>query len=249
MAYPLYVEELLAKWSRNEITDSELAVNSGIEDAAELEALKQQHLNAVKAIKYFALRQAVAQVHAEYTTPAKASTPAKVIRLHPGKWARIGIAAALLIGLFAIQQMVWVSNSSMYNQMFQPYQLTVERDIEAQPGNNMVEAFRQGDYKSVIQQYEKEAVNGAREQFFTGYAYLQMQQPQKAADLFKMVLANKSQQGLYQDEAGFYLALALLKSGDKNGAADILEDISKQPEHSYHEAVSSWDINRIRWSY
>jgi len=41
----------------------------------------------------------------------------------------------------------------------------------------------------------------------------------------------------------------LLKTGDKNGAADILEDISKQPEHSYYEAVNSWNINRIRWSY
>jgi tetratricopeptide (TPR) repeat protein len=249
MAYPLYIEELLAKWSRNEISDSELAVNSGIEDPAELEALKQEHLNAVKAIRYFALRQAVANVHSQYTAPAKAGAPAKVMRLVPRQWIRIGVAAALLVGLFAIQQMVWVSNSSMYNQMFQPYQLTIERNSDIKATGLLINAFRQGRYNEVLQHYRLLQVKSAREHFFAGYASLQLDKTMEATQLFDLILSGTNPGGLYSDEAEYYLGLAQLKAGNKKKAAELFEKILQQPEHSYYDAVSQWDVNRIRWSY
>ena len=69
---------------------------------------------------------------------------------------------------------------------------------------------------------------------------------------FREVLEKNAQSSVkyFQEDAEYYLAIALIKSGEYAQAREMLETISGNANHKYHEMVNSyylWKLKMMEW--
>lgn len=257
MNKPVIMDDLLDLFDSNEISFEQLKGRMGNVPADELNEQIHIHLAAKRAIRKYGIIQQVASVHREYVRPIAQDEPVKSIapvkNINSGKavkWMmRIAASVTLLIGLYVAQYFVFYTPEKMYDNSFREYNLNTERGGEAESANEMVSAFREGNYKQVIGLYGNDLYNGNREKFLAGYAYLQENNFSAAENLFSQIIANNQKQGsaFYQDEAEYYLAMARLKLGNTEGALELMKKIHSSKEHTFHESVTDWMIFRTKW--
>ncbi|HYC27171.1 MAG TPA: tetratricopeptide repeat protein, partial [Chitinophagaceae bacterium] len=85
-----------------------------------------------------------------------------------------------------------------------------------------------------------------------GAAYLELNQPAKAAGMFSQLLENnqRTQSNYFQDEAEYYLAVSYIGNNDASKAIPILRKIRADKGHLYHdkaEKVSMLDLQILSW--
>lgn len=257
MNKPAKMDDLFDLFDSKEISYEQLLNQFGNVNAEELNEQLQLHLAAKRAIRKYGIMQQVAGVHKNYATTSSQKTagnkiaPVKnMVPPNAVKWMmRIAASVTLLIGLYVAQYVAFYSPDKMYNNTFREYYMNTERSAPVATENDMVAAFRKGEYNQVIGMYGKVAQQGNREKFLAGYAYLQVNNYGAAEALFNEIMTTNQSKGstYFQDEAEYYLAMARLKQGNTSGALELMEKIHASKEHTFHESVTNWMIFRMKW--
>lgn len=228
--------------SQRQLIESELS-----NDAALQQQLERLQL-AKQAFTQFARRQQVSSIHDEMMKDLprkqeKTVAPVRYLR------AAMRIAALLLVLILiaGIVQYSLLDSSSLYRSHYDAYTLGTSRDNSNIPA--LEQAYRQNNMQQVIALYESNGAQQPADHFLAGHAYLATDNPQKAITAFEAQLqANASRAAKpYQDDAGYYLALAWLKSGRADKALPLFQQIHDQKAHTYNREVSGWYLTQLRW--
>lgn len=166
-----------------------------------------------------------------------------------GRHFRLVISAAaavvLLLSAFFLYRYVNPQTEDMFAAHYVPYKLSSFRGIN-EPAQE--KAYRAGAWPEVIRILETDSAATIRMQFLAGAAAMELKDYRKAVQQFRTVLTrneNEATRG-FQDEAEFYLALALQALGDYSGALALLEKIRQDENHLYHDRADvSW-IRQVR---
>jgi hypothetical protein len=246
--------DLLDLWVTKKISLQEIAVQSG-KSISEIQEETEQHFIAVKAIEYASIRDQVAAVHTRYTSPTLVQpiqpVKPKVISISRTKWiTRIAAGVALFIGLYFVQDSIFMNPEKLYQNNFQEYYINTERSSEVAVSSTMVESFRKSNFKDVLSNYNKLSNPSNKEHFLAGFASLKIYNFQDANKFFNFIISrnNDNKNGnLYQDEAEYYLALTYLKTGNTAEAYQLMKKIYNDPNHTFNESISKWTLMRMRW--
>jgi tetratricopeptide (TPR) repeat protein len=230
---------------------NEILNNNGINDSNEAINI---HQIAVTAVTQYNLMKQVQQVHAQFAgkvlQTAKDKQEPKVIRMQARAFVmRIAAGLLLLLTGYTTVQYFNSTGSAFYKSMHNTYHASENRSIITEPSSELVEAYKKGNYASVINAFTQLRNPGNREMFFAGNSYLETNNALKAITLFEKVLDRNKTTGelLYQDEAEYYLAMAHLKNNDTDKALPLLYKIADETGHTYHHKIDKFVLFKMKW--
>lgn len=234
-----------------------LLTGANVPEAGALIAL---HKAAAVAIQRNEVIRQVKKVHETFLagqlSPATAPLPAdtgkvKIRKISFLRWTAAAAAAIIvLISSWYIYQMNAASSSKLYSEMYQAYNVNTNRnEFDQVATHDMVQQYRDKNYKTVISIFQSLPVSTNREKFLTAMAFQETGDYNKAADLLELIIRENQLSGsrLYNDEAEFYAGLNYLKMKKNNLAFTIFQKIYKTPGHTFHERVSKWTMTRLKW--
>lgn len=234
--------------SRNKLSD--IMQLNGV---TETETLIQEHEQAIQLIRQYNLLQQVQNVHMQFakkTSAQEEPSAAKVITMSPRSFAlRIAAGFLLILTGYTLFQYSNSSSGKLYESMHNTYAVTETRSALSEPKSEIVDAYKKGDYKTVITLFDRFTNPGNRELFFAGNAHLEAGDLNKSIELFERILQQNKATGelLYQDEAEYYLAMAHLKNKDTEKALPLLEAIADEPAHTYHNKIDRFTLFKVKW--
>lgn len=261
MSNEIYIDKVLDEYVRGHLSIEETMnqlKQESVTDAGEVIAMHQQ---AVAALQRNAILAQVKRVHAQFVPVQESLAPAttglqerkagKTARMQSVKWV-LRIAAMLIImaGGWLAYEYNAASSSKLYAEMYQPYKLNTDRNLvtEIVP-HNMLQEYKERDYKAVIRTFQSLAVTSNREKFLAASAYHETGNFSEAIELLNLVLAyNRTHSPrLYNDEAEFYIGLSYLKMNNNKAALPWFQKIYDDPAHTFHERVTKWALTRLKW--
>ena len=190
---------------------NEILNNNGIGDSTDT---INTHQMAVTAVNQYNLMKQVQEVHAQFADKllqtAKVKAEPKAIRM-PARTFVMRIAAGILLLLtgYTTVQYFNSTGTAFYESLHNTYHAAENRSIITEPGSELVEAYKKGNYASVIKAFAQLRNPGNRELFFAGNSYLESNNAPLAIALFEQVINRNKVTGelLYQDEAEYYFCL------------------------------------------
>lgn len=256
----LHIEQLIEDYLQGICTHEEVKIRLqqyGVIDSSEAIAM---HKAAAVALQRNAVVTQVKEIHDQFVAgdkrlyPGKnniTKQPAKTIRINPAKWL-LRVAAILILGAGAwfIYQYNKADSSNLYAEIYQPYHVNTDR---AGIGNiilhNMIQHYKDRDYKAVISTFKSLPASNNREKFLAASALHETGQYPESIALLQDILRFNQQQGsrLYNDEAEFFTGLGYLKMKNGDSALPWFQKIYNDPAHTYHERISIWTITRLKW--
>jgi tetratricopeptide (TPR) repeat protein len=251
MSSYLKTNDLLDTWVKGELTIENLAQELGLSPN---ETARQStiHRAALQSIAYAAVQKQVASVHQSFLAETSPRKEKAIVRSLPAyKWAmRIAASGVVMAGLFLGRQLFFSDGNDLYQSFFQNYTTITERSEANYEHSMLIDAFRNKDFEKVIAVFTGSNDVSTRDKFLAGYAFLQMEKPAEAITLFNEIQQWNQQNHtlIYQDEAEYYQAIAYLQAGNGDKAYELLHAISQNPEHTYFDAVSKWDLLRLKFS-
>ncbi len=218
------------------------------------------HMAATKALLHYNVLKQVQSVHNNFVTSANSISTAKVhdiskkpiYKMTPVKWGlRIAASVTLILSTFFIYQYSTNSSAKLYSEIYQPYNVNTDRGMGEIITHNMVNEYKNKDYKAVIKTFESLPVSNSREKFLAAYSYHEIGSYKQSLITFQQLLEANKKSGslLYNDEAEFYIGLVYLKLKDPKSAALSFEKIQQNPNHTFYERVSKKVITRLKWLY
>lgn len=253
----LYIEQLLDDYllQKKPLTDTAfLLQQQGIGDAvAEIEL----HQAAAISLQRYSIFKQVQSVHRHFLPTQSgihANTPvtkASVVNMNPVKWfLRIAVAIILVLGIWFAYLYNSTTSTTLYAEIYQPYNVNTDRaNIEEIIPHNMVQEFKEKNYKVVIKTYEGLGTTNNREKFLAAVSYQEIGQNAEAINLLNQILEfNRQQQSrLYNDEAEFYLALNYLKTKNIKQAIPLFTKLYNDPGHTFHERIKKSTLKKMEW--
>jgi tetratricopeptide (TPR) repeat protein len=154
----------------------------------------------------------------------------------------------VLTGWFTFQ-LASTSGESLYAEMYQPFTIDTERGQAEATSGAMVDLFRAADYVGVIRLYTQMQDTDNRARFLAAYAFQATGAFEESMEPLRAIIDQNRQSGamLYQDEAEYYLGLALLRTKAYDQAEKIFSAIAQDKDHTYHDRIEPWMLTRLRW--
>jgi tetratricopeptide (TPR) repeat protein len=158
-------------------------------------------------------------------------------------WFRMAASLLLLISVSAVVRMMIATPDlqTLVNQeLSQPYPLSqlVRGDGDESAKEKAFQLYAQADFANASIYFEQAATDekdNATISFYNGLSYLYAGKFEKAIALFASDVMKASR---YSQQATWYWALALLKSGNKDAATEKIKAISKDKQNfKYAEAL------------
>ena len=264
----------MEQWERveaylsGELTEDERTVfEQRIRQDPELMQVVEQAKIGRLAVRQYGLRNDLKAIHAQMMAQrqptgtslssdtrktAKSRSQPQVLPLW--KYAgRIAAGVVLMVLSFSTFRFVTLSSENL-SEGRALYAVETNRGAEEDGMKaEMRAAYAQGDYHRCVDLYESRqpAFNPAANEtnLIAGNAYLFLNQPEKAESCFRKVLsANKRLlEKPFQEDAEYYLALCLLRSGRVAEAEVLFAGLRQNPGHAYHSQVSWWFYQQLRW--
>lgn len=231
----------------------------------------QKLLDSVKmtrrTIRTQAIRAEVRRVHQNFIPDYRQQTRndqeddeqgAQVIPLHghpvsagrPFGWI-VRIAATVLLAVvgYSGYQFATVDRQAVYDANFVGYQLPTTRGVDA--SRSVLDSlYRMGDYAAVVQKLTAIPAQQRqpRQHFLTAMSHLQLRQYEAALSQFQALKAANRQRitPYFEQEAGYYEAMAYLGAGKYDLAHTKLERIHNDPWHMFHANVSRVSLWKIK---
>jgi len=246
-----YSYEMLEKYLDNELPAADrAAIEGSLASNEELNNELTAMIASAEAVRYYGISAEVAAIQQEFlaTNDFKIHKPATIRSiLRPAM--RVAASIILIIAAFGVYKYSTVNSQTVAAAYYTPYELNrVRAEANADALEN---AYNNKDWNAVIN-LAAHAAQGSREMFLAGAAYLELNQPAKAAGQFSSLLAynQQIQSNYFQDEAEYYLAISYLRNNDAAKAIPILRKIKGDEGHLYHEKVSkmpSLDLQILSW--
>lgn len=217
-------------------------------DAHLADAVDRLRINR-SVFRNYGLRDAVKSIHAQ------AMAERRVVPLwkYAGRIAA-GIAVVLVgtVGFrlaTATGEGLVEATSHLY-----PAETTRGGEGENRVSQQIQQAYQRRDYRACTAVYENNprgAHHQTQDDLLAGNAYLAQNLPARAEACFRRILAANAGQpaedGQFEEEAEYYLALALLEQNKVTEAKRILTHVRQQPDHRYHREVGWWFYQQLRW--
>ncbi len=226
-----------------EVTDTEAAVTLHNTAAAVIQ--RHETLRQVQQVADMWKEKHIAQQpmqEAQKTLPP-------VVGMRPLKiLLRVAAVVMLTLGGFLFYQLSTTSNEKLYSELYQPYNVAVERSNEKDV-NKMVSHYKAKEYALVVKEYELLTVSGNREDFFAGMAYHETGDYNKAVAAFEKIIKENQVSGsrLYNDDTQYYLSLSFIKLKRYNEAYKLLNTIKNEATHTYNEEVDYWLLMKLKY--
>lgn len=205
---------------------------------------------AVEAVQHAALHQKVAAIRAEMQPAAVVPMQQPAVRRMARRVMLVAAALIVLAGVLTVYKFATVSTDRFYNEYYSAYTLSTTRGGEETSAID--EAYRNGNWNEVVNQYNALTVNTNKDHFLAGMAAMELKQFPQAAERFNTVLNNNATTGdnYFQDEAEYYLALAYIANNQAQEADSLLKAISASNNHLYQQRAKNmlgldWKI--IQW--
>lgn len=204
-----------------------------------------------QAIRYQGLSDRVGSIHremmAELKDAAEPQQTAPVVRLFR-PLMRIAAILLLLIGITAVYQYAQMSADNIFGGNYSPYIPGETRGVKQ---DKLQEYLKSGDAAGLIESFKQIQQPTAGDYFYAGNAYLQLGDARQAISQFQQVVRmnNSNKPTTFEDDTDYYLAMAYLKNDQPADAAALLEKIHQNPEHLYHDKVSSWLVWKTKHAH
>lgn len=190
--------------------------------------LRREMISGLEAFGRKDLKEELKNIHEEVIGQNK--QPAKRRSLFP----YIAAAASVLVLFVALS---WFMNRNtvqspqqLYASYFEPYDISgMPREGNEELIIRMKQLYANGKYREALPlleaEREKPSARYSELSLAIGIAYLEEDQPEKAAQNFDLIIINED--FTFEDEWRWYSALALLKLGNIERAKDLLEPLVK----------------------
>ncbi|MBX2845960.1 MAG: hypothetical protein KTR13_07060 [Saprospiraceae bacterium] len=217
--------ELIERFMANTLSEEERAIFADREQDESFKALLDEAI--VKAAGRSALKQQLKQISADYEAPAVTT---KRRSIGPLKGLLVAASVAIL-GLLAVQFFLpkSLSSDSAFQTYYKPYpDITTQRgSVDSTLARTAMERYSKADYVGSIQAFEEVAsLNklSPLDSFYYGQALLANQQTNEALPFFDTTTKH-----LLREEATWYFMLTLLKTGQKEEAISLAQQIADDP--------------------
>lgn len=252
-----YVDEFMDQVIMNKTNEDMLAAIMRSEDRDKWIRELILHQSAAALVQRSAVVKQVKQVHEQYFKDRIGNRVAKDNDQYRGLSGKrlfrmLGAIAAIFIITCTVIVGYWfktISAEKLYAEHYHPYRLNVERGSGREASSDVIRQYEKNNIRETVSAYERSSITTDREKMAAGNAYLQLQQPDAAANVFRELLKNNQISGnrLYQDEAEYYLALACLKQKNFEEANQLFNKIYDDREHTFNSEVSKWFLIRLKW--
>lgn len=149
----------------------------------------------------------------------------------------------LLLLLVAGYRFYRLSPQFLYEQAFVDFRLSKEGDYLL--GATQIEkAFREGDYKTVVQESKKKQPFTDLDYLLIGLTHLHRKDYSAAIEPLRLV--NLWSQSDYKQEGEYYLALAYLRNKDYDKSLELMQRIRANVHHPYHEQITGQLVRNVR---
>ncbi len=161
----------------------------------------------------------------------------KVIRLSK-KWL-VAASIILLIGLgfFFIKSSFYPSSEKLYAQNFKPYRNIIQPIVRGESANTIEYlaflAYENNNYHKAINLFNSiDSQDATYVSFYKAMCYLSLDKPSEAINLLLPITMLSNLEGnnkKLSEKADWYLALAYLKTDEKNRAISLFSTIANHP--------------------
>ncbi len=245
----IVLDELAAgRLSEQEATS--MLAGMGIADATDT---IRQHRAAVQLVEQYGTLQSIKRVRLQYEATAGKAAPVastgRVVSIVARRVMQAAAAILLLAGAWGLYSVGSYSTGQMLADMQTGYSLNTSRAGAAQPEDELVAAFRAGNYAATVAAYRQMTTASSREMFLAGYAMMQLKDYKQAAVTFEKLLQQNQQSGepLYSDDGEYYLAQCYLQLQQPAKAFPIMQRIYNNEQHTYHEKISTRQLIKVWW--
>jgi hypothetical protein len=245
-----YRYDLLQQYADNELSADQ---RSGVEDSLQNDPQLRDELTALiasaEAVRYYGISQLVGEIQQEYLATKQLTVKTAKVRSVFGPALRVAASIIIIAAAFGVYKYSSVNTNTVAADYYLPYELNRVRG-EAN-ANTLENAYNNKDWHAVIS-IAGQPNAGSKELFLSGAAYLELNQPAKAAATFEQLIAHnkQTQSNYFQDEAEYYLALSYIRNNQPAQAIPVLKKIRADQSHLYygkaHDA-SLADLTILSW--
>lgn len=248
--------ELIDRYLRNELSGTEKTtfeqkVGKNADFKQELEDMQISQ----EMIRSYAMREEIKSIRKAMLQENKSNTSTSSPSF---KFYAVRIAASILLVVVALAafQYASLSGDSLYAEkaMIYPTETTRsgQEDTDISAEELAISYYRLDDFQRYIEHYEQLTSPSIKATFLAGNAYLQLSDNEKAISAFNIVLEQNDPNTLmqFQEDAEYFLALAMIKNGDYEQAYALMETIANNPDHRYHDMVDTfylWKLKIMQW--
>jgi hypothetical protein len=193
---------------------------------------------AIRTIRLYGIENTVRTIRSNFKhAPEFTIIPSQaIVRTMNFSKAMLRIAAVIiiLISSATVYKYTSVNSLSMYNKQFTSYELRItrgetKRDLQAF-------TYQNENWLDVIAINNLAPVKTNKSRFLAGMAQLELKQYPAALELFKEVLANKTDDSFHED-AEYYSSLGFLADHQAKRALEMINQIRANPDHKYYFLV------------
>ncbi len=168
-----------------------------------------------------------------------------------------GVSLKTILSCFAVSFVVTAGFCTLYiyikaapgklfSENYHHYDRHVLRGGESYSA--LAEHYSSGKMDSVIWDFKNLNAPVPEEYLLAGIAYLEKNQPEKAIETFKTLIAKNqnSKTDFFEDDAEYYLAMSYLDNQESEKALPIFEKIKADPENRHYPDVDEIFLLTVR---
>lgn len=246
-----YRYDLLQQYADNELSASQKSeVDASLNNDPQLRNELTAVIASSEAVRYCGISLLVGEIQQEYLATRQKTAKPAVVRNIMAPMLRVAASIIVLVAAFGVYKYSTVDTQSVSAAYYMPYELNRVRG-EAN-ANALENAYNNKDWNAVINLAGQSNNAGSKELFLTGSAYLELNQPAKAASAFEQLIAlnQQTQTDYFKDEAEYYLAVSYLRNHQPAKAIPVIKKIRANEAHLYHDKANevSWlDMEILSW--
>jgi tetratricopeptide (TPR) repeat protein len=157
-------------------------------------------------------------------------------------------AFTLVLGLSAIYLYQRATPQKLFSEYYHPYERRWLRGPSDESA--LKNAYSSGKMDSVIMAFESSKTAVPEEYLLAGIAFLEKNQPDKAIDVFKLLIQKNTDEksDFFEQDAEYYLAMGYLSNLEPEKAMPIFEKIQADHDNPYNSEVSEWFLLNVKTS-
>jgi tetratricopeptide (TPR) repeat protein len=229
-------------------------------EGAELQAVEQLIRNdeqaaaewqllqfTVSNIREAGLYEQVRSVREEYAASNKEVVATKstggIVRSINQKLMRVAAVFVLVTFSVTFYKFLSVSDRGVYENYYASYELHTSRSLNVD--DRLDNAYKDRKWSEVLTIVNGMPEKNNKHHFLAGMAALELKQYDPAINSFQSVLDQNRISGddYFNEEAEYYLAMSYLANKEADKGVIILDKISKDKNHQYHQAVAKMGID------
>lgn len=213
-----------------------------------------------QAVKYDGLRTEVSDARrrmlAEEARSAEVPSDRQPVeRPLPIGFFAFRVAASLLLVLLAFAgiQMVVIDPQGIYQDKinFEVVDVVERSDEESSSLSGILEAYQQENYQDAVALFTDINTPSVKERYIAAAAYLQLNEYNDAAELYRQILDESSQPSgwdYWEQRAAYNLAITNVQLGEYYRAINLLEQLKSDEEYGdyFDQLVSDYALWKLR---